>query len=198
MTICVISIIYGLLFVIFDKNFAMKNILVFVIAICLVSCGSAVAIDYEKDMDWETNKTYQFYNEMKSGLNELDEKRIMSAIDTVLSQKKFQKTDYNQYHIGFFVEEFLSNSRNTVGVGLGTGGRGVSVGGGIAIPVGGKIINQKITIELREATTDQKLVWQAVYEGMLKEKATPQQKEAYYKKIISKMLVDFPPKKLEK
>ena len=173
----------------------MKNLFLIAISSILISCGAVVKTDYEKEVDWTALKTYQFYDEMNSGLNDLDDKRIKKAIDSALQQKSFQRTDYNQYNVSFFVEETISNSRNTIGIGLGTGGRGVSIGGGTSIPIGGKVINQHITIEFREATTGQRLVWQAVYDGELKEKAKPKQKEAYYNKIIPMMLKDFPPEK---
>ncbi len=168
----------------------MKIVLLTLVSLLLVSCGSAVAVDYEKNHEWEMYKSYQYYREMNSGLNQLDDVRVMKAIDSTLKQKEFIRTDYNSYWIAFFVEESLSNSRNTIGVGLGSGGGGISVGGGVGIPIGGKVINQRITIEVRGGD---ELVWQAVYNGELKEKATPAKKEAYYNKIIPMMLQDFPP-----
>jgi hypothetical protein len=176
----------------------MKLIYSALVLVFLSSCGATVNTDYEKDVDWTVLKSYQFYSEMNSGLNDLDDKRIKKAIDSILQKKSFQKTDYNQYYVSFFVEESLSNSRNTIGIGLGSGGGGISVGGGVGIPIGGKVINQRVTIEFRKATTGDKLVWQAVYDGEIKEKATPKQKEAYYDKIIPLMLKDFPPKENKK
>ena len=160
----------------------------------LVSCGSTVAVDYEKGTDWTANKGYQFYSEMDTGLNQLDNKRIIKAADSILQLRGLQRTDYNDFYINFYVEESLSNSRNTLGIGLGSGGGNVSVGGGIGIPIGGKIINQHITLEFIEARIGEKLIWQAIYDGELKEKATPKQKEAYYAKIMAKMLAEYPPK----
>lgn len=130
---------------------------------------------------------------MNSSLNSLDEKRVVKAIDSTLKLKNFQRSDYNHYWIAFYVEENLSNSRNTLGIGLGSGGGGIGIGGGVGIPIGGKIINQRMVIEIREEQPDGKLVWEAVYDGELKEKATPEQKEKYYDKIIPLMLKDFPP-----
>ena len=177
----------------------MKKLFLIAISSLLLSCGAAVQTDYEKEVDWASAyKTYQLYREMKSGLNELDDKRVIKAIDSTLKQKEFIRTDYNHYWIGFFAEESLSNSRNTIGIGLGSGGGGISVGGGVGIPIGGKIINQRMTIEVRAEGADGKLVWQAVYDGELKEKATPKQKESYYNKVIPMMLKDFPPKEKTK
>lgn len=173
----------------------MKKLFLIAITLLLVSCGSTVAVDYEKNYDWEIYKSYQYYREMNSGLNQLDDKRVIKALDSTLKLKSFIRTDYNSYWVGYFVDESLSNSRNTLGIGLGSGGGGLSVGGGVGIPIGGKVMNQRMTIEVREGQPDGKLIWQAVYDGELKEKATPKQKEAYYAKIIPMMLADFPPQK---
>ena len=173
----------------------MKYFILIVFTTLLFSCGAAVYTDYEKCLDWNTNKTYQFYAEMNSGLNQLDEKRVTRALDSTLKLKGFKRTDRNNYWIAFYVEESLSNSRNTIGIGLGSGGGGINVGGGVGIPIGGKVINQRMTIEVREERAEGKLLWQAEYDGELKEKAKPEQKEKYYNKIIPMMLKDFPPEK---
>lgn len=180
----------------------MKFMYMFLISIVFVSCGSSVALDYEKGTDWSQFTAYQFSQahagpngeeQVSSGLNELDDKRVMRAVDSVFQARGYQKTDYNQFYIDFFVEEYLSNSRNTIGIGLGSGGRNVNVGGGIGIPIGGKIINQRFTLEFYEADSGRKLLWQAIYDGELKEKATPAQKDAYYFNVVSKMLKKYPP-----
>ena len=172
----------------------MKYLILAFLTILLASCGSTVAVDYENDTNWTAYKGYQFYSEMETGLNELDNKRIIKAVDSILQLRGLQRTDYNDIFINFHVEESLSNSRNTLGIGVGSGGGNVSVGGGIGIPIGGKIINQHIILEFIEEEVGGKLVWQAVYDGELKEKATPRQKEAYYVKIMAKMLAAYPPK----
>ncbi|EDM44187.1 GTPase ObgE [unidentified eubacterium SCB49] len=173
----------------------MKLVCFLVVATFLISCGAVVQTDYEKGVNWTENKTYQFYTEMKSGLNDLDEKRVAKAIDSTLKLKRFKRADYSHYLVAFFVEETISNSRNTIGIGLGSGGGGISVGGNVGIPIGGKVVNQRMTIEVRESTEGGRLVWQAVYDGELKEQANPKQKEAYYNKVIPLMLKDFPPEK---
>ena len=182
---------------------AMKHIILGCLTMILFSCGSTVAVDYEPNTDWSNYKIYQFSQthtgrggepQAPSGLSQLDDIRIMRAIDSILPSSEYQRSDYNQFYIDFFVEEQLSNSRNTLGIGVGSGGGNVSVGGGIGIPIGGKVINQRITLEFIDASMGQKLIWQAVYNGELKEKATPKQKDAYYAKAIAKMLAEFPPK----
>lgn len=178
----------------FMETKTMKYFALALMTLLFVSCGSTVAVDYEKGTDWNAYKGYQFYTEMDTGLNALDNNRIIDAADSILQKRGLQRTDYNDFFINFYVEESLSNSRNTLGIGVGSGGGNVSVGGGVGIPIGGKVVNQRITIEFIEAQVGGKLIWQAVYNGELKEKATPRQKKAYYNKVIAKILAEYPPK----
>lgn len=173
----------------------MKSIIPLAISFLLFSCGPTVYVDYEKQQDFSEFTTYQFYPDIDSGLNELDDKRIKAAIDSVLQLRGFTRTDYNRFYINFYVNESISNSRSTIGVGIGGGGGNVGVGVSGGIPIGGRVIDQRLTIDFIDATKDQSLVWQAVVTDELKEKATPQQKEAYYLSIVGKALKKFPPRK---
>ena len=173
----------------------MKSFLLFAFSILLLSCGPTLYIDFEKSQDFSEFTTYQFYPDIDSGLNELDDKRVMAAIDSVLQQRGFTKTDSNRFYINFYASESIGNSRNTIGIGVGGGGGNVGVGVSGGIPIGGKVIRQQLTVDFVDAQKDQSLVWQAVVEGELKEKASPQQKERYYYSVIEKTLRKFPPKK---
>ena len=173
----------------------MKSILLLGISLLLCSCGPSVYVDYEKQQDFSEFTTYQFYPNIDSGLNALDNKRVKAAIDSVLQLRGFTRTDYNRFFINFYVNESISNSRSTLGVGIGGGGGNVGVGVSGGIPIGGSVINQQLTIDIVDATKNQSLVWQAIVTDELKEKASPQQKEAYYLSIVEKALKKFPPKK---
>lgn len=172
----------------------MKPPLLLLCCALLYACGPTIAIDFEKNQDFSGFKTYQFYPDIDSGLNELDDKRITATIDSVLQQRGFIKTDSNRFFINFYAAEGLSRSRNTIGIGVGGGGRrgGVGVSGGI--PIGGNVVRQQLTIDFVDAEKDQSLVWQAVIDGEYKEKASPRQKDTYYYSVLSKALQKFPPK----
>lgn len=160
-------------------------------AILLASCGASVAVDYDKAINFSTYTTYNFYPNIKSGLNQLDDKRIMRVVDSVLQQKGFVKSEVPQLVVNFYAKETVSNSRNTLGIGIGGGGSvGVGVSGGI--PIGGRIVNQALTIDFVDASNDA-LIWQAIADGELKEKANPKQREAYYETVVSKVLKKYPP-----
>ena len=118
----------------------------------------------------------------------------MKAIETSLENRGITRTDYCRFYINFYVNEHVTESRNTLGIGVGGGGGNVGVGVSGGIPIGGRLINQRLTIDEIDASHGQELVWQAVIEGEIKEKATPEQKEAYYNSEIEKALQKFPPK----
>lgn len=173
----------------------MKPIVLLLSSIFLISCGATVVVDYDDVTDFTEFTTYQFYSDIDSGLNELDNKRIMTAIDSSLQIRGFTRTEPCKFYINFYASEQVSNSRNTLGIGVGGGGGNVGVGVSGGIPIGGRVINQRLTIDIIDASQGEELVWQAVIEGELKEKATPEQKEAYYTQAIDKALQKFPPKK---
>ncbi|NND87757.1 MAG: DUF4136 domain-containing protein [Flavobacteriaceae bacterium] len=160
----------------------------------LFSCGPQVFIDYDKQAQWPSAKTYGYASEQPSGLSELDEKRLINAIDSVLSTQGYTRSTSNQLLIDFYVNETISSGRNSIGIGLGTGGGNVNVGGGVGIPIGGTVINQAFTIEIYDTTEGYNLLWQAIIEDELKENASPNVKDLYYTRMIEKGLQDFPPK----
>jgi hypothetical protein len=180
-------------YVFLNKNSEMKLIYGIILSILLISCGVTVSIDYDKEADFSKYKSYNFFPTIDSGLNELENKRIISISDSLLQQKGFIKSESPQFLINFYANESIANSRNTIGIGVGSGGGNVGVGVSGGIPIGGRVINQELTIDFIDATKDA-LFWQAKGDGDFKEKATPMQREAYYASVISKMLQKYPPK----
>lgn len=172
----------------------MKYILSCCVLALLYSCGSTVGVDFDTEKDFSEYKTFNFYNPLSSGLNELDEKRIVKITDSLLTAKGMFKSENPQILINFYSKEYLSNSGNTIGVGFGNVGRNTSVGISGGIPIGGKEVNQQLTIDFIDANLDA-LVWQAQAEGSFKEKSTPEQKVKYYTQILTKVFNKYPPKK---
>lgn len=172
----------------------MKFFLLFLGTIVLTSCGATVGVDYDQETDFSKFTTYNYYPDIESGLNELDNKRIMQTTDSLLQQRGFTKSETPQLMINFYAAESVSNSRNTLGIGIGGGGGNVGVGVSGGIPIGGRVINQQLTMDFIDTSRDE-LVWQAVADGELKEKSTPEQKEAYFATVLSKILKKYPPKR---
>lgn len=172
----------------------MKLLSILMISIILVSCGASVAVDYDKQVDFSKYNSYNYFPTIDSGLSELDDGRIKQITDSLLQERGFVKSDTPQLFINFYTRENLSSSRNTIGIGVGGSGRNVGVGVSGGIPIGGNVINQQLTLDFIDVQKDD-LVWQAVAEGEMKERATPQQKEAYYISVIQKIFAKYPPKK---
>jgi hypothetical protein len=170
----------------------MRLFLFVLCSVTLFSCGTSVGIDYDTEKDFSKYSTYNFYPNLKTGLSELDENRIIKITDSLLQEKGMVKTDNPQLLINFYSSEYVSRSRNTIGVGLGSVGRNTSMGVSTGIPVGGNEINQQLTVDFIDATRDA-LVWQAKTEGSFKERATPEQRENYYKKTLNKIYKKYPP-----
>ncbi len=172
----------------------MKHFLFLITACILISCGATVNYDYDSQTYFSGYKSYNYYPNISSELSNLDNIRIMKAADSILQSRGFEKSDSPQFLINFFAKEFISQSNTTIGFGVGGGGHNGSVGVSGGVPVGGDIINQKLTFDFIDEKED-KLFWQAIGSDELKVKANSSQKDAYYFELISKILKGFPPKK---
>lgn len=172
----------------------MRFISLFLLSIFLFSCGASVAVDYDRNTDFSKYTSYNFYPSIQSGLSPLDDARIVQVTDSLLQERGFVKSESPQFHINFFARESISNSRSTLGIGVGGGSGNVGVGVSGGIPIGGRIINQQLTMDFIDVEKND-LIWQAVVDGEMKERASPQQKEEYYFSVIQKILKKFPPNK---
>ncbi len=170
----------------------MRLLYILLVATFLVSCGATVAVDYDKETDFTQYNSFDFYPDIDSGLSELDNARIIRITDSLMQERGFIRSENPRLLINFYAEEHISNSRSTIGVGVGqsTGNMSVGVSGGI--PIGGRSINQLLTVDFVDAEKD-RLIWKAEVKGELKERFTPEQKEGYYLFVIKKMLAKYPP-----
>ena len=172
----------------------MKALTFILISILFLSCGATMAVDYDKQVDFSKYISYNFFPTIDSGLGDLDERRIMKITDSLLHLRGFVKNENPQLYINFYANESLSGPRSTIGIGVGSGGGNLGIGVSGGIPIGGRLIEQQLTVDFIDVEKDE-LVWQAVALSEIKEQATPQQKEAYYVTIIQKILAKYPPRK---
>lgn len=170
----------------------MRFLFTLLLSVFLVSCGATVAVDYDKETDFSQFNSFDFYPDIDSGLSELDNARIIRITDSLMQERGFTRSENPRLLINFYAEEHISNSRSTIGVGVGqsTGNMSVGVSGGI--PIGSRTINQMLTVDFVDAERDL-LIWTAEINGELKERFTPEQKEGYYLFVIKKMLAKYPP-----
>ncbi|MEG0188534.1 MAG: DUF4136 domain-containing protein, partial [Algoriella sp.] len=73
----------------------MKKILLLgAVFITIVSCSTRnVAVDYDRDFNFEQNKTYSFVETNNLGLNDLDSARLFSSIEKGMLYRGFQQSN---------------------------------------------------------------------------------------------------------
>lgn len=172
----------------------MKQLKLITLAILIVACAPIrVNYDFDKSTNFADYKTYNYYADMKTGLSELDTKRFINALDAKMQAKGFRLAENPDFFIDIKSSEFQTAQRNTVGVGLGGGGRNVGGGVSIGIPVGQTGVNRQITIDFVDEN-GKGLFWQAVSESSFNPNATPEKREARLNAIIDKVFIQYPPK----
>ncbi len=160
----------------------------------LMSCSSTkVVYDYDNKMDFTTYKTFNYFEDVGKGLNELDVKRITNELSEGLQQKGMRLSDTPDFYINIVSKDREAIRRNTIGVGIGGGGNvGFGISGGI--PIGSRKINQEITVDFVESKTNN-LIWNGIANSEIKERTTPEEKLAHYKKVVTEILKGYPPNK---
>ena len=171
----------------------MKTFKIIALTLLIVSCAPIrVNYDYEKTTDFSKYKIYNYYQDIETGLNELDSKRLISALDTKLQAKGFTLSETPDFFINIQSQEYHESQRSSVGVGLGGSGRNVGGGLSIGIPIGQSNINRQIIIDFIDENGNG-LFWQSVSESSFNPNASPSVREARLKAIVEKVLSQYPP-----
>lgn len=168
----------------------MKKLNYLICLLLLSSCGVTVNYDYEKGTDFTQYKTYNYFDDMKTGLSPLDSKRFFRVLDEAMTAKGFTLSETPDFIIDIMSETYQSGQSSSVGFGVGTGGGGVSVG----VPVGEGNVNRQIIFDFVDGKTQQ-LIWQAASTEPNLPENTPESREAQFKIVIDKVLEGYPPKK---
>ena len=170
---------------------ALKS-LVFIIL--FVSCTAIkVNYDYEKETDFSAYNTYSYFGDMETGLSQLDEKRVLNAMDIALQAKGLLFSEEPDIFINIKSSVFREQAGNSVGVGLGGGGGNVGGGVSIGIPVGGPKLSRELQVDFVDAKKDL-LIWQAVSQSPFKESDLPIEKEQKIQELVNKIFSKYPPK----
>lgn len=160
----------------------------------LMSCSTTKVItDYDAEINFNDFKTYSFFEDLGEGLNELDVKRVINVLNIELKRQGYKEAENPDFYINVISKISEGKSNNTIGIGVGSGGRngGFGISGGI--PIGGKKWNENFKIEFVNSKTDL-VFWEGVLNSTIKEKRTPEEKELHFKEIIKQILEKYPPK----
>tara|TARA_R110002049_G_scaffold206269_1_gene376779 strand:- start:22873 stop:23400 length:528 start_codon:yes stop_codon:yes gene_type:complete len=171
----------------------MKFLKTTILILLIVSCAPIrVNYDFDKTANFTTYKTYNYYNDMQTGMSELDTKRLLDALDAKMDEKGFILSDAPDFFIDIKSSEYQEPQRQTVGVGLGGSGRNMGGGISIGLPIGQANVNRQIKIEFVDDNKKQ-LFWQAVSEYGFSPNAEPEQRGAKFKALAEKVLSKYPP-----
>ncbi len=172
----------------------MKNIFKYILVVLVFSsCGTLVNYDYEKTTDFKQYKSYNYFDDMKTGLSELDIKRLTKAIDAELKTMGLIRSKNPDFYIDIFSQDIQNTNNSNVGVGV--GGTGSNVGGGISvgIPIGGHKNMRELIIEFVDDSKGG-MFWQAVSESSYSPNASPEKREAKLAALVVKIFEGYPPK----
>ena len=159
------------------------------------ACNAPRAVyDYDQEADFAKYRTYAIYPEVRTGLGQLDEKRLLNVLEQELRDENLVISENPDFYLNVYSEDFREPSRSTLGVGLGGGGGNVGVGVSGGIPIGGPETYLRLTFDLIDARTDA-LVWQGIVESPFNLNARPEQREERFQKIVEKALKGYPPKR---
>ncbi|MDP5081697.1 MAG: DUF4136 domain-containing protein [Winogradskyella sp.] len=173
----------------------MKLIKYTLLLLLITSCGTVVNYDYEISTDFTQYKTYNYFDDMKTGLSALDNKRLIRAIDSKLALMGLTRTDNADFYIDIQSQEIQNRNNSNVGVGVGGGNGGGFGGVSVGVPIGSSQNSREIVIDFVDKRNGEKLFWQAVSESTYKPNSSPEEREANFVALIEKILAGYPPKK---
>ena len=173
----------------------MKALKFIILLLLFTSCGTVVNYDYEKSTDFSKYKSYNYFDDMETGLSQLDNKRIMRAIDAKLSTMGFTRSENPDFFIDIQSQDIINRNNTSVGVGAGGGGRGGFGGVSVGIPLGGNQNTREIVIDFVDKSKNEKLFWQAISESTYRPNASPEKREEIFTKLVDKIFQGYPPNK---
>lgn len=160
----------------------------------LISCGGIqVYTDYDETLNYDQFHSYNFYKNLETNLDQLDEKRVVEALKGELKQKEFYLDSLQpDFRINVYSDQYKKNKQHNIGINIGTYGRhvGGSIGSGIPIRSSEQIIS--LTIEFADGKTNE-LFWQGVTESPISPNIRPEERSDLFKKMIKKVLKKYPP-----
>lgn len=173
-------------------NFAYAFFAVLTLVI-LFSCGAPkVVYDYDKTANFNSYKTFDYYPYLQLNMNQLDSTRVLNQVENTLLSKGFKKSSTPDVFINIVSEQFETPTNNSIGIGLGSGGRNMGVGVSGGIPIRSNTLTQFFKVDLIDVSKDA-LIWQSTYEGRFKKRLTPEKKVEFLRIAFEKIFSEYPP-----
>ena len=169
----------------------------FVLILILSSCASiSVSSDFDRNVDFNTYKTFGFYKAGvdKVEISDLDKKRILRAVEQQMTAKGFTKSEQPDLLVNIFTKsrEQINVNQFNAGWGYGWGfGWNPWLWGGNQTTVS-RSTEGTLFIDLIDAKKKE-LVWQGEGHGILTRNSD--KKEEKINQFVAKILEQYPPKR---
>lgn len=170
------------------------RIIIAFVLLGITSCSTPyVAMDYDREVNFDQIKTYNYFSDIEWGnLNKLDQSRFIKAVDAELAAKGFVKSENPQVLIDIQPDQkMVKRSNASVGVGGGGFGRHTGVGVSLGIPISTKKSQKNYVVEMLSADT-QNLIWQGVYQ---RDFSPNKSNTEIIPKAVADLFKKFPPEK---
>jgi hypothetical protein len=167
---------------------------ILIIFFLLTSCTSVrVASDYDKNVNFDTFKTFAFYKTGidKAEINDLDKRRIKRAIESELLVKGFSKSSNPDILVSIFTKSrekinvYSNNGFGPYGYGWGWSPWYWNNNSYTSSSTEGSLYIDLINANKKE------LVWQGIGRGYISENMS--NKEERIKEFVSKIMEKYPP-----
>lgn len=167
-----------------------KSVFIFGLLLCLTSCStSKVSLDYDRNQNFSELRDFRI-EFLENSMNEIEQNRMKEALKKELSFKNMQFDENSDVLLTVFMEEYISERRNSeLGFGV-QGGLGTSIGFGM--PITSQKLNKHYVISLYNSNNQ--MVWIGNLEIEMSRKANPDAIETNLNKGIRKLFKNFPPK----
>ena len=165
-----------------------------ILFLLITACSTPQAVyDYYPKVNFNQYSSYAFFPDLQTGLSQLDQSRLISSIETGLSEKELNISNAPGIYVNVYTRQYEQDNRSRVGVGIGGGGGNVGVGVSGGIPVGQMDTFIQLTFDFIDVESDM-LVWQAVVESPFNFSANPEKRKERFDKIVAEALKGYPPK----
>lgn len=179
--------------------------------LCLIAAGflsgcSSVSVnrDFDSTFDFSQLKTYAWQHEMQpeTGVpkidNDLNDKRIRTAVEQDLALKGFQKVDQAaaDFKVAYFMDfqQRIDGSGSSVSFGMGTGSAGRA--GGVGWSSGGTISDYEeaqLMIDILNPENEE-MIWRGRGRRRASSSSSPEKITATVNDAVTRILKKFPPK----
>jgi len=182
----------------------MRFLNVLFVFLFLSACTSMVNVDYDKNTNFSSLKTYRINTtpvrvSADTRINSpFMQQRVEKEINRALSGKGFTALKNNidleiKYYLD--IKQEIETRDSAVSIGLGSYGSHSAIGFGFNVPIGeaNSIDNLVLTIDVISTKTKE-LIWRGSLGYSLYEGATPEVYDNLVKELVIEILEKFPPK----